>query len=107
VHVLVRHLRAPLTEAERRERDVDGLGVRRELLFQLVHIHDHLLHLGVRELRDVAPSYDNHLLTRRALHEQVQDAPAHVAGGAQQHRGVLDRLGVDDGKLARRAGDRL
>ena len=62
----------------------------RELLLQLVHVHDHLLHLGVRELRDVAPSHDDHPLTQRALHEQAQDVPADVASGAQQHRLVLD-----------------
>jgi hypothetical protein len=46
--------------------------------------------LTAHQLCDVAPGHDNHLLTERALHEQVQNVPAHVASGAQQHRRVVD-----------------
>jgi len=82
-------LRTSFADAERRERDVDAPGVRCEFLLQLVHVHDHLPHLRIRQLADVASSHDQNVSAERPLDEQVQNAPAHIASGPQQHRGVL------------------
>jgi len=40
------HLRTALADAERGERGVDSLGVRRNLLLEPVHVNDHLAALG-------------------------------------------------------------
>jgi hypothetical protein len=68
-HILVRHLGAPFADSERRQRDIDIPGVCRQFGFELVHVHDHLLRLRVRELRDVATSDDDHLSAQRTLQE--------------------------------------
>jgi hypothetical protein len=46
-HLLLGHLRAALADAERGERDVDFLGVRRNLVLESVHVENHLGDLGV------------------------------------------------------------
>src|SRR4051795_5968961 len=40
-HLLLGHLRAALADAERGQRNVDSLGVRRNLLLEPVHVDNH------------------------------------------------------------------
>ena len=88
-HLLLGHLRAALADAERGERDVDSLGVRRNLLLESVHVDNHLGDLGVGEGVRLAARHHHHLLAQRVLDQKLHDASAHVPRRAQHDRRVL------------------
>src|SRR5262245_2256300 len=61
-HLLFGHLRAALADAERGERDVDSLSVRRNLLFESVHVDNHLGDFGIGEGVRLAARHHYHPL---------------------------------------------
>ena len=88
-HLLLGHLRAALADAERGERDVDSLGVRRNLLLESVHVDNHLGDLGVGEGVRLAARHHHHLPAQRVLDQKLHDVSAHVPRRAQHDRRVL------------------
>jgi len=90
-HLLLGHLRAALADAERGERDVDSVGVRRNLLLEPVHVDNHLGDFGVGEGVGLAARHHHHLSAQRVPDQKLHDAPAHIPRRAQ-HDGRVLRL---------------
>jgi hypothetical protein len=66
-HLLLGHLRAAFADAERGERDVDFLGVRRNVLLESAHVDNNLGNLGVGEDFRLAARHHHHLLAQWVL----------------------------------------
>src|SRR5450631_282663 len=75
-HLLLGHLRAALADAERGERNVYSLGVRRNLPLESVHVDNHGGDLGVGERVHVAARHHHYLLAPRVLDQNLHDACA-------------------------------
>jgi hypothetical protein len=88
-HLLLGHFRASLADAERGECDIDSLGERLNLLFESIHVDNHLEDLGVSEGFRLAARHHHHLLAQPVLYQELHDASAHVARRAQHDRRVL------------------
>ena len=81
-------VRTTLTDAERGERDVDSLGVRRNLLLSrsmLTTTSETFESAKTSVLR----RYHHHLLAQRVLNQKVHDPSTHISRRAQHDRGVL------------------
>src|SRR6266568_4716422 len=72
-HLLLGHLRAALADSERGERDVDSLGVRRNLLLESVHVDNHLGDLGVGEGVRLAARHQHHLIAQGVLDQKLHE----------------------------------
>jgi hypothetical protein len=75
-HLLLGHLRAALADAERGEGDVNSLGVGRNLLFESVHVDNHVEDLGGGEGVRLAARDDHQFLAQRVFDQQLHDASA-------------------------------
>jgi hypothetical protein len=88
-HLLLAHLRAALADTERSEGDVNSLGIGCNLLFDSVHVDNHVEDLGGREDVRLAARDDHQFLAQRVFDQQLHDASAYVARRAQHDYRVL------------------